>query len=268
VNKIVKGMPFADYRARWALSSTMVSTRARLSWRHAQTPKESPELSLGRVVHSAALTPNDFAREYVAAPPTTGILTAKGEPAKEPTKTKAYEALMALTRAEYPGTTIVPRADYDTAVTMAGRVRREAADYLQGDAEVSIFFEINGVACKSRLDLWDGDTITELKTTWCAEPGIFAHEIRKWGYASQMAWQGMALAACGVTPKQYIIIAVESAPPWGVSIHRIANNWISQCEVKNLEYVDEFSKLCKTADAEWPCYGPGVNIVDFSEDSE
>jgi len=262
-------MSWDDYQAERVLSSTMIGTRHRLTWRHAQIPKtDSPEFLIGRGAHCNTLEPQLFPKRFIQMPDTNGIFTADGKVPAAPKSTKAYKDRVELTRLQNPGAELLEASDFLRVCQMGQNVRAKCSAFLeQIKPEFSIFFEINGVQGKSRLDGLDekNQRIVELKTAYTVEPRAFAYDARKWGYGIQMAWQGLAVsAALKWTPKEYIILAVESQPPYAVTIHRLSNAWISEMEIACLAYIDEFAKSCKDAAGPWPEYDCGVNLIDFS----
>jgi len=261
-------MSWDEYQSVKCLSSTMVSTRHRLTWRHAQTEKpDSPEFLLGRAVHAFILQQELFAKMFMLMPGVEGITTKDGKVPSAPKMTSQYKERVEQARADNPDAELLEPEDMKRITTMGQNVRDKCASLLDGvQPEFSIFFSINGVECKSRLDGIDAKNgrIVEIKTSYNVEPRAFAYDARKWGYGIQMAWQGLAVSsALKWTPTEYIIIAVESQPPHGVTIHRLSNAWISEMEIACLNYIDEFAKHCQHA-VVWPEFDAGINVIDFS----
>lgn len=266
--EMIEGLPYAEYSGKPGLHSTMVATRDRLSWLHAVTKKaDTPEFSVGRAFHCAVLEPARFLDVYMPYPSTEGILTAKGQPAAEPTRTTEYKARVAKMREEHPEAELLEIADYAKVRAMAQATLTNHGAYLRDlKTEVSLIWDLNGVPCKARLDgiCQEKRRIVELKSTFCAEPRVFTWDCKKWSYALQMAFQGIAVShVLGWTPVEYIILACESAPPYGTSVHRISLAWIAELEAKIMDYVGEYQLI---KDNVFPGYDRNnVNVIDFSE---
>jgi hypothetical protein len=183
--------------------------------------------------------------------------------------TSEYKARVAAVRAKAPGVELLTKEDALKIEGMYDGVLRSARSYVEEiKTEASFFFEINGVACKSRLDGFSPSKkrIVELKTTRCAEPSAFARDAKYYAYAVQMAWQGLAVTRClGWTPSEYIIVAVESSEPYCATVHSISLAWIAEMEEACLNYVEEYKAVSALRPDQVPGYPGGVNIIDFSK---
>lgn len=264
---IVEGLPFAEYAGKPGLHSTEVATRARLSWVHATMKKaDSPEFCVGRAFHCRTLEPDRYAERFKPYPPTDNIFTKAGTPALEPTRTKEYRDRIAAAKEASPEAEFLTIEDYEKVQRMATSTRNAFGSILNNlKMETSLFFEVNGVECKSRPDGIDESEkrIVELKSCYCAEPRVFAWEFRKWGYGYQMAFQGMAVNhVLGWIPREYTIIATESAPPYACSIHRMSLGWVAELEEEVLDYIAEYGAI---KDGIFPGYEKTVNVIDFSK---
>jgi hypothetical protein len=269
--EMIEGMPFADYLAHKALHSTMLAHRDHSSWRHAQLGlDDSATFAKGRAFHCRTLSPTIYGLCYCPNPPTAGIQNDDGSLSKNPAATKQYKNLVASLKAKNPNVEFLERQDFDDVEKMAASALASSREYLtELTCEASLLWDIDGVACKSRLDgFCAGEKrIVELKSTRCAHPRKFGFDARDFSYGIQMAWQGIAVSrVLGWTPREYIIVAVENVPPFCCTIHRLSLAWVSECEERCLEYAEEYKAL--PADKEWPGYGTGVNVIDFSTGDE
>ena len=271
--EVITDLPFADYSSRLALSSTMLSRRDRSSWAHVragQGPSEGVAL-LGRAAHAAILQPDVYAATYRAKPGVDGILKKDGTAPTNPRATVQYAERVEAARAAHPTAEFLDDADVERIKRMTESARDVAGAYLEGiTAEASIFFDINGQACKSRPDgvRVSDRMVLEYKTCENAEPQAFAWDVKKWRYGLQMAFQGIAYReAFGRAPAHYVIVAVEKEPPYGCTIHELSMSWIVELEERCLEYVDEFWHQCGSEKV-WPGYSRAVHVIDFSKGDE
>jgi hypothetical protein len=265
--EVIEGLSFPDYCLRKALHSTMVARVAQLSWRHAQGPMDDTASFLkGRAAHCRILQPSEYSSRYMSLPSTDGIRNKDGSVSQNPSMTTEYKNRVREIRLKNPEMELMDKADFDSIERMAESALKHAGQHLTGlKTEVSLFFDIDGTACKARPDGYDRERklVVELKTTKCAHPRNFAFDCRNYCYGIQMAWQGISISrAMDWVPANYIIVAVENTPPFCCSVHRLALGWISECENRCLQIVEEYRNLPK--EGAWPGYSPLVNVIDFS----
>lgn len=271
MSEVIEGLSFPDYCLRKALHSTMVSRVAQLSWRHAQEPMEDNASFLkGRATHCRILQPSEYASRYMPMPSTEGIKNKDGSVSQNPSMTTEYKNKVREIRLKNPEMELMEKADFDCIERMAESALKRAEQYLTGlKTEVSLIFDIDGTACKSRPDGYDQkrELVVELKTTKCAHPRAFAFDCRNYCYGIQMAWQGISISrTMNWTPKEYIIVAVENTPPFCCSVHRLSLGWIAECEDRCMQIVEEYRKL--PTEGAWPGYPNVVNVIDFSTGDE
>lgn len=273
MSELILNMPFAEYGQRIALSSTMVSRRARGSWRHVQCgsgPSGGVAL-IGRAAHAAFLQPDVYAQTYRAYPSGDGIKTKDGKVPVNVKATSEYKAKCAAAREEFPDAEFLEDADRAMLDAMTASARDVAGQYLVGTScEASVFWDVNGQACKSRPDgMRESDGLClEYKTCECSEPQQVAWDVKKWRYGLQMAFQGIAFReAFGRPPSHYVIVAVEKEPPYGCTIHELSLRWVAELEEECLKFIDEFKRECSGRQV-WPGYPRGANVIDFSKGDE
>lgn len=271
--ELIENLPFSEYGQRLALSSTMIPRRDRASWRHVQCgsgPSDGVAL-IGRAGHAAFLQPDVYAATYLSYPSADGIKTKDGKVPVNAKATSEYKARLEAARAANPTAEFLDDADRQMIDSMTASARAVAGSYLDGTiCEGSVFFDVNGQACKSRPDgLRSNDGLVfEYKTCECSEPQSFAWDVKKWRYGLQMAFQGIAFREVfGKAASSYIIVAVEKAPPYGCTIHELSLNWIAELEEQCIDYIDEFKRLC-SGQPTWPGYSGGVHIIDHSRGYE
>ncbi len=245
---IAHDLPFADYLA---LPSEHFSTLKALdlSPLHYRRAVDHPiadndALRIGRITHAMILTPD--------AP--TDVAVWDGAVRRG----KAWDAF----EAENVGKTIVRAADLAGAEAMRAAVYAHpfARSLLSSGApEVTATWEVNGIACRCRVDwLRDDGAVVELKTTRHVGPRAFMSEFAKRLYHAQVAFYEDGIAANGVTvdgPSSYVI-AVEKDAPHDVCVYRIDSNTI---EVGRRKLDDWMTALAECrASGRWPGASDGV----------
>lgn len=175
---------------------------------------------LGTAAHTAILEPHLFEQEYRRGPDA---------------RTNSNEWKEAEAQADADGYTIIKPEQYDHARLMAARVydHPAAAELLaaKGINELSVRWEKNGIPCKMRIDRGTKhagySTILDVKTTTDASREAFQKSVQRYGYYRQGAFYLDGLQAIDIhqgrepAHRRYIIIAVESTPPYGVGVYEL-----------------------------------------------
>jgi len=125
---------------------------------------------------------------------------------------------------------ILSIGEYRKARAISEAVKRKERAYellTEGVRESPISWTCLGRACASRPDVRNPGRIVELKSTKCAEPGRFARDGRWRAYHAQLAFYLDAVIQSGLgTPDRAYIVAVESAPPYPVTVLRLTERAI------------------------------------------
>jgi hypothetical protein len=254
-------VPRADYEGIIATNISRLKElrRSPLHYQHALTHKrETPALTLGIATHVAVLEPERFSHDFAvwdrrldngrAAPRNGKVWDAFKELHEERTILTGDEAALAQ------------------SIAKAVRFDETANKYLAvGDPEVSMEWEIDGRACKGRVD-WltniDGKPhIVGLKTTRDCRHFAFGSQAAKLDYAIQWGWYFSGYEAiAGETPRM-IEIVVESEPPFAVATYIIDKDIILQGQ-------DNYRELLKIlaeceASGEWPGPVQGEQILSL-----
>lgn len=172
--------------------------------------------------------------------------------------------------ARMAGRVPILRKQYDEAREIAQHVNGQilAADvdptpFTKGTAEHVIRFEDNGVKCRSLLD-WlrdDFTVIDDLKTTSDASPAKFSRHVFNMGYDIQAAFYVRAVEReYGETPR-FRWVAVETKPPYPVSILTLSERAMFSAQVK-VDAAIAFWKEC-TKTGVWPAYRTDEIEVDL-----
>lgn len=246
-------VPFADYQELAGVHATSLKVLARspLHYRHQlEHAPESKAMRLGTVAHTAVLEPHRFLAEYVL----WDRQTASG--ASAPRNGKAWEDFKASAGRKK----IVTRAEYEHAVAIAAAVHRnrEAMRYLvEGEPEVSMQWELDGLHCKGRLD-WlpsKGDALVGLKTTRDAGPVPFGNQACKLGYDISWAFYADGYETLKGERRRTIEIVVESAPPHDVVVYVVPDEILDRGRDLYRAFIRQLLE-CEAAD-EWPGIGGG-----------
>lgn len=174
-----------------------------------QPREQTPAMLLGSVVHKLVLEPDSFDDEYKIAPE-CNKRTKEG-------KAQWDEFVSHLTEKH----TVIDQELYDLAKVIADAVLAHpvAAKLLQGGkAELSYFWERDGIECKCRPDYLREDikTVVDFKTTRCSSPDEFTKSAYDYRYYVQAAWYLDGLKACGVDVENFIFVTVETKAPYAV----------------------------------------------------
>lgn len=245
--------PESDYHGMKEFLSNSMLTHFLRSPAHFQDylnnpPEQTKSMALGSLIHLAVLEPKRM--DNVAVMPECDRRTKEG---------KATYAEFCEKNA---GKMIVSQEDYDLAKTAVGSAYSHsiASELLDGaDIEASIFFEKDGVKCRSRIDAYNNGTLIDVKTTDDARPGSFIRSIANYGYHRQMAFYSMALAAVGKPVEKIRIIAIENKGRCAVNVIEIdpPSFWKGQQEIEDA--IQRFKKCQETG--VWPAYDEIVHLV-------
>lgn len=185
---------------------------------------------LGRAVHAALL----------GGPL---VLVWEGSSSRRGAKFDAFKA-------EHPDAIILIESEMDVITEMIYAVRNNetAMELLDGTHELELEWSWLGRQCAGRIDAVGPNRIVELKSDRCAEPGRFVRSGIRYGYHAQCWWYSNAVLQSGLgTAAESYVIAVESAPPYPVSVlcltdraldigQRMCRAWMERlltCEASN-----------------------------------
>ncbi len=250
---ITKNLSFAEYRALPGLSISAFKNM-RKSALHFKYFRDHPAAdtaakALGRATHTAILEPQRFLADYV-------LWEGGSRSGKKWTE-------FAKASADAGTKQILTRAEYATACAMRDAVRGNphAMRYLTtGDAEVSLQFERDGVACKCRVDwitrLHDEPILVGLKTAKDAGARAFSRQAVNLGYHVQWDWYNSGYkATTGESPVEMVEIVVENTPPHDVAVYRPSPQALFLGKKTNEELLEKY-KACLDSNL-WPGEQPG-----------
>lgn len=173
---------------------------------------------------------------------------------------RAWEAF----KEEHADKPILNPKEYVQAQGIADSVRRnaDAVKYLLLDTRVEqrIDWTYLGRAFRSTPDAYGKHHVTELKSTRDSSPERFVRDGACRGYPAQIATYETALLERGLsTAADKYIVAVESAPPYPVTVFRVSEETVEQGR-RNLRLWAERALVCEASES-YPAYAQSV--VDF-----
>lgn len=181
--------------------------------------------------------------------------------------TKAHAAFLETVKVDDP--LILKPAEFDKACEMADSVVRNAraVELLQGERQKTVQWSWLGRRSEGTPDVFCLDHLTELKTGRTSHPTRFQSQARWYGYHAQLAWYRRALIESGFgTPASYWIVAVESSPPYPVTVFQLTDSAIEQGERACRAWLERLL-VCEASD-HWPGYTDAVVPFDVPDESE
>lgn len=232
--------------------------------------KETTDMLLGTVFHAAVLEPDVFNDRYVAAPEGIDRRTKAGREEYAAFELEVIEK----------GLTVVGKDVIETALAMRDALWRDGSaatllyglqgkTELMGRSEMSVYWEDKEVQekacywsepCKCRPDFFNSDGIVvDLKSTTDARESEFARSVAKFRYYVQNAYYMDGLKAAGLCPREFVFIAVEKTPPYGVNVYILDNEAVSMGRDKYKANLETYFKCAKAN--KWPGYAQGIRVL-------
>lgn len=176
--------------------------------------------------------------------------------------------------AEHAGKHVVTRAELDRAMPIMRAVHEDPVvretGCLVGDRELQVDWAAFGSECRGRVDVLDRKRryVTDLKVCREAHPIRFQWQARRLGYHAQGEWYARGTESAYGLPDGHVehvyLVAVESAPPHLVTVHRLTDALRDEAS-RQLHGWLETLRTCEASD-EWPGYAQYVVPFDVLED--
>lgn len=273
---LVLDMPFADYLAVDAFSSSDMKLLAKSPWHwNNRVPvKQTRPMLRGSLAHCAQLEPHALESRYAFVPagaprrPTEAQWNAK----KSSEDSMAAKVWWSAFSEDVAGREIVTADEF--AITRL-QLLALAADptlaplFATGHSEASVFWidPATGIYCKARPDhvhYLDAKRckLIDLKSTADESPSGFGRAAARMGYHRQAVHytEGFQIAT-GRIVEQFIFAAVSSAAPVLAVPYSLTDEIRDQAVDERRELLELYAECLKT-DA-WPSYGSGVQPLDF-----
>ena len=240
-------------RLRFSTLKHFASSPAHFAYWHGREMEPSAAMRIGTAVHSAVLG---------GAPVVRYDGTRRG---------KAWDDF----EASHPGATILTATEYDTAQACRNAIWYNGEAFKHcglgiGINERLIEWDFNGVPFRSTPDRYygpsDAATLVELKTTRSAQPAKFLRDATSRHYHAQLGVYRAALASVGVTVAKALIVAVETVPPYNVTVLELTDRALDVGYRTACGWLEQY-KVCE-ASGEWPGYAQAPIPFDIVEEEE
>lgn len=270
---ITRDLPASEYHAIKAVSAGMVWTldsecplKAWLGspWNPNQTRIETKNFNIGTAVHLAVLEPDCLEDRVVIV---RGV-TKRGTPSP------GYASLDAQEQrdAAYAGgkTPLLPE-EREIVLGMHEAIarKRQIWDlFSNGDAEVTLQWEWNGLPCKCRPDFLaaDGSYILDLKSANTVNPRALSRKLETEGWFVRAPWyMAGAKMATGRMPDAYKFVVVEKDLPHVSEVFDIDIRALVQGEQIIGRALDIIAKCQKSG--RWPSYSENGETITLSRPS-
>lgn len=257
-------IPFGDYLQIPGMSISRLKTmkRSPQHCRHAmQTPAQTPALTLGTAAHCKVLEPERFGGQF-----RIWEKRADSDAAKlAPRQGKVWDAFKIQAAADRVDILTIDEANEAQAIASAVRADPAAMRYLEaGEPEVSMQWEMQGRACKGRVD-WltyvrDEPVLVGLKTSRDCRPFYFGKQAAQLEYPQQWAWYFNGFHIITARRPKVVEIVVESAAPYAVAVYVISDDILLQGEEEYGKLLLQYAE-CE-ASGKWP--GPVPQETELS----
>ena len=240
-------------RLRFSTLKHFASSPAHFAYWHGREMEPSAALRIGTAVHAAVLG---------GAPVVRYDGTRRG---------KAWDDF----EASHPGATILTATEYDTAQACRNAIWYNGEAFKHcglgiGINERLIEWGLNGVPFRSTPDRYygpsDAATLVELKTTRSAQPAKFLRDATSRHYHAQLGVYRAALASVGVTVAKALIVAVETVPPYNVTVLELTDRALDVGYRTACGWLEQY-KVCE-ASGEWPGYVQGPVTFDIEPEMD
>jgi len=278
------GIPFDDYLSWDAASNSRLGKllrspahlKAYLDEMEGDESDDSTSKRVGRGTHAAVLEPEIFGEVYVEAEDCEIALKSGGQCSYsgkyiledgrfacgrhvKQFEDQLHESAVIISEDE------AAQIEGAREAVLSHPYARELLQEAPGVNELSGIWidHATGVRCKLRADrvLEEKGIVLDLKTTRDASYPEFEREVWKWGYHRQGAFYTSGLQVLGREVGHYVIVAVETSPPFGVIVYRMTEGVLDAGEEELMRLL-RIWKRCHERD-EWPGYERRVHDLSL-----
>lgn len=244
-------IPEADYFASPRLSQsqakTLLANPARYRWELTAPREDRPAFDVGHAAHTLILG--------TGAPiATIDVDARRGKAWTEAADEARADGYVPLTRKEFEAVHAMRDAVY-------AHPGARALLELDGEAEKTVLWDDEGVACRARLDRLSPGLILDVKTAADASPEAFSRSAANYGYDIQRAAYTRAVEAATGDALPFVFLVVEKAPPHFVALYTLPVEATERGERRWLDALDLY-KQCTTTDT-WPAFGDDVQTLPW-----
>lgn len=240
--KVIPGLSSQEYHANPALGSTSLKTLAVRTPAHYQWDQhhrvEKKEFDIGTAAHSLILEGD-----------ATGIVQLDFD------SWRTKEAQEARAAAYAEGLTPLLQRDFWQVTGMREAVMQHPLArraFTNHRAEVSVFWDEDGLDLKCRPDAWRDGLLIDLKTTVNADPRQFNKTVADFGYHQSHAHYVDGVQAATGEELPFVFVLVEKHPPYLVSVvelHPLAVDMGRRLNTRAKRIYQECTKS-----GQWPGY--------------
>lgn len=217
--------------------------------------EETESMLLGSLVHCLVLEPDEVNNRYAIVP-------------KCDRRTKEGKAVYERFVTENDGCQVIKQETFDEAVAIACSVslNETAAKILlsRKNVEHAIEFEIDGVECKSKIDLLTPGhhIVFDLKTTQNAKPDEFAKSVVSYGYHRQAAFYCEGVRRIYGTEPRFIFCAVSTQYPYLCGCYELDDQAIGLGRIEIDGLLNEYKQ--RLAANDWASdFTKGINVISL-----
>lgn len=260
-------VPFQAYERMDAINASSLKAALhsplhfKAAW-DAPPGEETRAMRLGTMFHTLLLEPDRFDERYMPAPVNSRTNKEYGK------QTKAYHE--AQEHAESVGKQLascdeVARMRLMRDAVMGNPMCRAAVERLT-DAEITLVWRDDGLACKARVDglcAADDGFALNVKTTERFSLGAIERQIYDLAYDLSEAWYRRGLRAVTGRSLPHYMLYVESKPPFDSALVRMGDRTLALGEVRVAAAVARIRKGFESG--QWPGALDGVTEINAPE---
>lgn len=273
MTEIIKGMTMEAYKARPGINASLLKCVHLFSLKHARAQldgkceKSTDAQDFGTCFHSLVLE----GRQDYAIHPDTYPAPKDHEKVKKKTISEGdplpwnwnANACKGWAASYLSAGIKIVSSDEDTELkAMVESVRSEddIAPYLEGDTEVSVFAEYEGLPVKARVDLlpFNQDApVIDFKKGVSSNPDKFTKtQVVDYGAHLQAAWNIDVLRWAGVKRDAFWLVGIEQKYPHATCIVKFNDQPVSFLRVGRRNCRAVFHKIVEAQNSgRWPAYG-------------
>jgi hypothetical protein len=222
---------------------------AHLRWKLDHPEEQTDAMRVGEATHYAVLQPELFEERYVLF---------EGEMRSKEQKDRWAEIHDA-------GQVALRESEWEMVLGIRDAVAAhpKASRLIDGQAEMTLVWEEEGLTCMARLDLLSSvtPTIVDLKTAKDASLDGFRKAVWNRGYHIQAAHYMAGARALGIEVEHFVDIAAEKKPPYGIAVYRLMEDVIGSGVLEREKLMDQWAR-CQRDDS-WPSYPDRVTPLTF-----
>lgn len=251
--KTVQGLSNSDYHSDPAISKSgldEINKSPKHYWEKYLKVDRDPVVwtdafTVGSVLHALVLEPQNYDNDFITLPE----IDKRTKAGKEEFKSFEDKA---------KGKILVTPKQLELCEIMTKSIEEhpKASEYLDGfgTAELSIFFEWDGVKCRCRPDyIREDGVVVDVKTAQTAHPTVWPKKAYDLRYHVQTAFYSEGYRqAFGEMPKAFVFVVVEKMPPYGVTVFKATDELFHAGMIDTVANLRTYRECLEKN--EWPGY--------------